>query len=153
MEQRSFGVVPIYRDGKEIKFLLVRHNVGHWSFPKGHPEAGETEVESALRELREETGITAVELVPDWQASESYQFKGRDRGHRPGEASGLEGEIINKTVKYFLGWVGEPSVQILKSELKDYRWVTAQQARKLITFPAARHVLAKVLEYLKQNRA
>jgi bis(5'-nucleosidyl)-tetraphosphatase len=142
MEQTSFGVVPIYRDGDQIKFLLVRHNVGHWSFPKGHPEVGETEIETALRELREETSITAVKLVPDWEASEKYQFKGHERG-----------EIIHKTVKYFLGWVGDPTVKILEEEIQDHRWVTAAEAPDLITFPAARKILEKALAYLEQNQA
>ncbi|MFA5270576.1 MAG: NUDIX domain-containing protein [Patescibacteria group bacterium] len=142
MEQRSFGVVPIYREGNQIKFLLVRHNVGHWSFPKGHPEGDETEIESALRELLEETSISEVKLVPEWSATENYQF----RGH------GTEG-IIHKTVKYFLGWVGDPTVKILEEELRDYRWVTPEEARKLISFPAAQQVLDQALTYLGQNPA
>lgn len=135
-------MVPIYRDSGEIKFLLVRHNVGHWSFPKGHPENGETETESALRELREETGIVEVKLVPDWSAVERYQFK-----------SHQDKATIHKTVKYFLGWVKGPAVKILKDELQDYRWVTAGEASALITFPAARQVLEGALAYIGQNRA
>lgn len=142
MEQRSFGVVPVYRFGDQLKFLVVRHNVGHWSFPKGHPEGNETEIESALRELREETGINQVKLVSNWEASERYQFKGHGSG-----------EIIHKTVKYFLGWVGDPTVTILEEELQDYRWVTPTEAVGLISFPAARGVLKQALAYLEQNPA
>jgi len=142
MEQRSFGVVPVYRDGGELKFLVVRHNVGHWAFPKGHPEAHETERESALRELREETGITKVELAQDWESLERYQFKGSGKGG-----------IIHKTVKYFLGWVGDPAVKILEDELRDYRWANAREASKLITWLAGRKVLAEALVYLKQSSA
>jgi len=142
MEDYSFGVVPIYQDGNQLKFLLVRHNVGHWSFPKGHPEAGETEMESALRELREETSIANVELVLDWSAEEQYQFK-----------SHIDNATIHKTVKYFLGWVGDSTVRILEEEIQDYRWVTQQEALKLITFPAARKILDQAIDYLKKNQA
>ena len=153
MEQRSFGVVPDYRDGSELKFLVVRHNVGHWAFPKGHPEGHETERESALRELRKETGITKVQLAPDWESLERYQFKGSGKGHRLGGHSGPEGEMIHKTVKYFLGWVRNPAVKILEDELQDYRWVNAREATKLITWPAGRKVLAEALVYLEQSSA
>lgn len=141
MEQRSFGVVPIYRENSEIKFLLVRHNVGHWAFPKGHPEGQETEKESALRELREETSIKEVELVPGVEFIERYQFRGKSEG------------LIHKTVKYFLGWVARPDVEILRDELRDYRWVNAVEAKKLITFPAGRKVLRQASNYLKRNPA
>ena len=142
MEQQSFGIVTVYREGKQLKFLLVRHNAGHWSFPKGHPETGETEIESALRELREETGISRVKLVPEWSATERYQFNDRN-SNRP----------ITKQVKYFLGWAYDLTVNILEIELQDYRWVTADEAKRLITFPAARQVLAQALVYLRQNQA
>ena len=142
MEQRSFGVVPVYRDGSGLKFLVVRHNVGHWAFPKGHPEGQETERESALRELREETGITEVKLAPDWESLERYQFKGRGGG-----------KPIHKTVKYFLGWVKDPAVKILEDELQDYRWANAREVAKLITWPAGRKVLAEALVYLKRSSA
>ena len=140
MDQQSFGVVPVMQVNGELKFLVVRHNVGHWSFPKGHPEAGETEVESALRELREETGISEVELAPDWFALERYHFKGHDRGER-----------INKTVKYFLGLVKSPQVTLLEEELQDYRWVNEAEAKRLISFPAGRRVLDQAIARLGQS--
>ncbi|OGB74702.1 hypothetical protein A2810_00310 [candidate division Kazan bacterium RIFCSPHIGHO2_01_FULL_49_10] len=142
MEQHSFGVVPVQWIKGQLKFLLVRHNVGHWSFPKGHPEGNENEVESALRELREETGITNVELAPNWSATEKYQF-----------ISHQDKNTIHKTVKYFLGRVGDSAVKILEEELQDYRWVTPEEANKLITFPAARVVLSQAMAYLEQNPA
>ena len=49
----------IYREHNgETDILLLKHRCGgHWSFPKGHMEAGETEMETALLEIREETGL------------------------------------------------------------------------------------------------
>lgn len=50
--------------------LLLRHASGHWVFPKGHVEAGETEIEAALREVREESGVEAsCESEQCWHTS------------------------------------------------------------------------------------
>lgn len=51
--EKSCGAIVI-EDGK---VLLVKHNAGHWDFPKGHVEEGETEFETAIREVKEETNI------------------------------------------------------------------------------------------------
>ncbi len=60
MREESAGVIPIHKGSEEI--LLVHHIAGHWGFPKGHIEGKETPMQTALRELREETGLTKVEL-------------------------------------------------------------------------------------------
>ena len=52
--EKSCGAV-IFND--EDKVLIVKHNAGHWDFPKGHMEAGETETQTAIREVKEETNI------------------------------------------------------------------------------------------------
>ena len=51
--EKSCGSIVIDND----KVLLVKHNAGHWDFPKGHVEANETEVDTAIREVKEETNI------------------------------------------------------------------------------------------------
>ena len=52
----------IKKDSNEKEFLLLHHTVGHWDFPKGNIEAGEDELETARREIFEETGIQDVEF-------------------------------------------------------------------------------------------
>ena len=59
-EKSCGGLIYREHDG-ETQLLLLKHRCGgHWSFPKGHMEAGETEMETALREIREETGLRGV---------------------------------------------------------------------------------------------
>jgi len=61
----SYGIIPVYHKIAEVGdyyFLLVKNCNNSWSFPKGHAEAGETEEETAQRELFEETGVGAVRL-------------------------------------------------------------------------------------------
>ena len=58
--RKSCGVL-VYRDVDSVReYLLVLQSGGSWSIPKGHMEAGETEKETALRELFEETGLTTA---------------------------------------------------------------------------------------------
>ena len=56
-KEKSCGAVVYRETGEQIEILLIRHkNGGHWAFPKGHVEKKETEEDTALREIREETG-------------------------------------------------------------------------------------------------
>ena len=103
--RKSCGVVPFRVMGGEREFLLLLQSNDCWSFPKGHMDAGETEVETALRELREETGLTAV-LISDARVELSYAVS----------------PVTTKQLALFLGEVcGEPVLQ--ESEIRDYRWV------------------------------
>ncbi|NJO79196.1 MAG: NUDIX domain-containing protein [Cyanobacteria bacterium RM1_2_2] len=63
MQDLSFGIVPLLQQNGEHLFLLVQHQAGHWSFPKGHAEADETPLQAACREFEEETGITDYQLL------------------------------------------------------------------------------------------
>ena len=57
-QEKSCGAVVTRKVGNGIEILLIRHkNGGHWAFPKGHVERDETETETALREIWEETGL------------------------------------------------------------------------------------------------
>ena len=129
----SYGIIPVLRqDGRDL-FLLVRHKAGHWSFPKGHAEPGETEVQTARRELSEETGITACDLVNDAVFAETYPIPKRS---------------IEKTVKYFLGFVKTAAVRIQPEEIIEYAWSTYEDALKHISFPEAQKILRSAHAFL-----
>jgi bis(5'-nucleosidyl)-tetraphosphatase len=62
----SFGVIPLFKTPTgDFLFCVVHHASGHWGFPKGHPNQGESERETALRELNEETGIANCDILSD----------------------------------------------------------------------------------------
>lgn len=106
---KSAGVLPYRITNGQREFLLVLESFSRcWSIPKGHMEAGETEAQAALRELREETGLDA-ELDPSSFASVEYPISS-----------------ARKQVVFFLGRVaGTPNPR--PGEISDFRWVTEDQ--------------------------
>ena len=74
---QAFGLIPVLINNNHYQFLLIQHQGGHWGFPKGHAEAGESPVQSACREFEEETGITQYEVNEGVSLIEQYQFEVR----------------------------------------------------------------------------
>lgn len=109
-------------------FLLIQHRGGHWAFPKGHAEPGESHLETARRELLEETGIAEVDVREDQKFVEHYDTIKR-------------GREIDKTVTYFLGWVKRPEVRIQAEEVRDFAWLELEEASRKITYEETRRVL------------
>ena len=59
--EKSCGAIVYRKHHGNTEILLIKHiNSGHWSFPKGHMEQGESETETALREIKEETGLDVL---------------------------------------------------------------------------------------------
>jgi len=136
---RSCGVIPVRGHGACARFLLVLSRKGHWAFPKGHADPGETDQQAALRELREETGISRVSLLPGRRFQEQYDFA--DKQGRP----------VHKTVVYFLGFVRHVQpIRLQAQEIADFRWCDSQEALELITFPECRGMFRSVLAFLQQ---
>lgn len=80
---KACGVI-VFRDEPDLSFLLMQHT-DRWDLPKGHVDAGESELETALRELEEETGISAsdIELDTEFRHSEFYSVKKKRYGDKP----------------------------------------------------------------------
>jgi 8-oxo-dGTP pyrophosphatase MutT (NUDIX family) len=106
--RKSCGVIPYRSNGSQREYLILLQNNNSWSFPKGHMEAGETETETALRELAEETGLEA-KLIPGASVDYSYNIS----------------PLVCKQVLLFLGEV-DGDVIPQEKEILGYRWVTSQ---------------------------
>jgi len=133
----SCGVIPYRVVDDRREFLLIQHKAGHWAFPKGHPEAGESELETARRELEEETGLVEVEIDAGQPFEEHYEFTKRS------------GKRVSKRVVYFLGRVPAGQMVVLQeSEVSDHAWCDAAQSRERMTFDEGRALLDQVLSYI-----
>lgn len=136
-KDEAFGIVPMLQDAQP-KFLLIQHHAGHWGFPKGHADAGETPLQSAQREFTEETGIANYVLLEGVEFSEQYSF------HR-------DGQRFDKTVVYFLAIVPSPDVSFQAEEIQNYAWLPFEAAIARLTFDGAKRVLAEVNQYLNSK--
>ena len=77
MKEKSCGAIVYKKENDEFKFLLVHQNNGNYSFPKGHMEENETELETALREIKEETNLD-VEIDTDFRHQVTYLVESRN---------------------------------------------------------------------------
>ncbi|GAM17918.1 hypothetical protein SAMD00019534_010930 [Acytostelium subglobosum LB1] len=140
-----YGVIPLRRKNgdqeqqQEWEILVIQHLKGeHWAFPKGHPEPNETALESAKRELHEETGLVIDTLLVEQPLTEHYNFENK------------RGDTINKSVHYFLAQVSGTLV-LQAEEVKDSRWVPINDAHTLLTFDAAKNLLKSAIDALHQH--
>lgn len=148
--EKSCGVIPFRRVDGRVEFLLVhsamvRNPDAAWEFPKGSLEAGETEVEAALRELREESCIVEVTLLPDFRDEVHYTYR---RGGRP----------IEKTIVFFVGEVTDWSVVPAKAPTREHgphpldgiwhSWGTERATRDRLFHPGMRELLTRASYFL-----
>jgi bis(5'-nucleosidyl)-tetraphosphatase len=141
----SAGVI-VFRDNPGRSYLLMRSAVTRrpvWEFPKGALEDGESELEAAERELREETGLAAGDytLLDGFREEERYYFT---RG------SGEDLCLIRKRVDYFLAEWRQGDIQVSR-EASRYEWVTADVAMRMLRFPEKRRVLTRAEAWLTQR--
>ena len=126
----------IYRKaGGKILFLILKHTNGnHWSLAKGHTEPRESELQTAIREISEETGL-AVKFKTGFREVIRYSPS-------PG---------IEKTVVFFLAKARAKKVRLQKSEISNGIWVELDDAAKLISHKDTTEVLRRALTYLLQE--
>lgn len=117
---RAAGVLLLTK-ATPRQFLLMKH-ADRWDVPKGHADAGETDRQTALRELAEETGLREqqVELDDGFRFRIAYPVRYPDR----------PGQVYEKQVTFFLGWVERP-MQIHCTEHLDYCWFDWQPPHRI----------------------
>ena len=136
--EKSCGIVLFNSD----EFLLIQHPAksngdrGHWDFPKGHVEGSETELETAKRELIEETGIVNFRLFDGFRHRIEYYFQ---KGN----------EMVPKEVIFFLAESNTKEV-VLSSEHQNFVWLSRDLAYNKLTYTKAKEVLAAVKIFLEK---
>lgn len=124
----------IYRNFKgKTEFLTVKSKAhGHWGFPKGHVEKGESEEDTAKREVLEEVGLK-ITLIDGFRAKTEYFIS----------------ENIKKEVVFFLSEVSDQQVKIQLEEIMEYRWADFEETTKLLTYNTDKNVLEEACSFLK----
>jgi 8-oxo-dGTP pyrophosphatase MutT (NUDIX family) len=123
-----------------LLFLLLKsRRWGHWDFPKGHADAGETEMQTAIRETEEETGLKGLKFLPGFREALHYQV----------DITGDRTEKGTKESVYFLAESAGGSVTI-SNEHTDYKWLPFKQAASLIKYDNSRAMLAHAHEFLSK---
>lgn len=136
-KEKSCGAVVYKKENDEVKILLIKHqNGGHWAFPKGHVEKNETEEETAIREISEETSLS-VRLDSGFRETVTYSPK----------------PDIKKDVIYFAAEFEAGSVQRQEDEVIDIKWVKLSEADTLITYENDKGILWKFSEYLSNSKS
>ncbi len=133
MYEKSCGAV-VYRntprDGTKI-LLVKNHNGKCWTFPKGHIEKNESEKQTALREIKEETGLNVI-IEPNFRQTSIYRPFGK----------------IKKQVVFFLARATDATVSVQPSEIDYYLWVSIEDAMKLCSHENDTKILREVRKRL-----
>ena len=132
-EEVSAGII-LFNENESRKFLLLNYPSKHWDFVKGKMENGETTHETALRETKEETGISDVEFLDGFEEEIEYYFR-------------AENQDIHKKVIFFLGKTKTLDI-ILSHEHLDFIWLDYDNALNKITYDNAKNLLKKSKEFL-----
>ena len=133
--ETSAGIVLFRNISNENEFLLLNYPQGHWDFIKGKMEKNETPRETALRETKEETGISDIEFIDGFEESVEYNFR-------------FNNENIHKKVIFLLAKTETLETVILSHEHNDYLWLAYNDALKKTTYGNAKNVLSKANELL-----
>ncbi len=127
IKEKSCGCI-VFNEIDQV--LLIKMQLGHWSFPKGHVESGETEEETALREVKEETNIEC-KIIKGFREISNYS-------PYPG---------VTKDVVFFIAKSEKDTITIQESEIAESSFYDIQKAKKLITFDNDLQIFYKALKH------
>lgn len=136
IKEQSAGTVLFIEEYNEKLFLLLHYPTGHWDFVKGKIEKNESLEQAAIRETKEETGITDIEFIKGFKEKIEYSFK-------------FNGDIVQKEVIFFLAKTNTKQVKISDEHL-DYVWLDFNNALNKITYENAKNILKKSKNYLEK---
>ncbi|MEM3585530.1 MAG: bis(5'-nucleosyl)-tetraphosphatase [Candidatus Woesearchaeota archaeon] len=133
--EKSCGAVVFYREGNSRLYLILKHRKGHFDFPKGHVEAGESEEQTALREILEETGLR-VTLLNGFRKTISYKYIKNNQASQ-------------KEVVFFLAEAHSKDVKI-SEEHEQFLWLDFSHARRIMTYKNSVEVLEAAEYFLNK---
>lgn len=131
----SCGAIVFTMHSGQLLYVIVQEQGGAYSFPKGHMEGSETELETARREVFEETGLKP-EFLNGFLRQDEY-----DLAEKPG---------TRKRVTYFLAEFGNESLIPREGEIKRIQLLTYEQAKDLFSHENTRRIFAEAHAFLSR---
>jgi bis(5'-nucleosidyl)-tetraphosphatase len=134
LEEKSCGAVIFLKQNNQTKYLLLNYSTNHWDYVKGGVEPNETEKETVIRELREETGITDAKFIDGFRELIDYHYR-------------RQGLNVHKIVILYLMEAFSEDVK-LSFEHKAYIWLDYEQAMKKLSFSNEKEILSRANAFL-----
>jgi len=135
-EEVSAGVI-LFNDLNKREFLLLNYPSKHWDFVKGKMEKDETPHETAIRDTKEETGISDIEFIDGFEEEIEYYFY-------------AENQEIHKKVIFFLGKTNTKKITLSHEHL-DFIWLEFDNALNKTTYENAKNLLKKSKVFLDKR--
>lgn len=132
-KEKSCGFIIFTNVEGVINFLIIQQLEGFHSFPKGHMEGNETELETAFREVKEEVNIIPT-LIEGFRESESHLIPSRNN--------------VLKECVYFLGYYENQEIIYQESELKGAYLLTYEEAISVFEYENTKELLFKANQFL-----
>ena len=135
--EQCYGFILVLEQDHN-KFLILEQQgaKGDWTFPKGHHEKGESALETALRETKEESGIDNIRVLNKDLIHEEYEIT-------------INGEKRLKSNDYFIGSVKDKMVVIQTEEIQSYKWVSFEEALASFKYETRKKTLKEAKKYLE----
>lgn len=136
----SAGIIVFRRTREGPKFLLLYHGGSYWNFPKGKIESEERSLAAALRETKEETGLSSnsLNIIRNFKAHERFYFK---RGNQP----------TFKIVIIFLAVTESVNVRVSR-EHQGYGWFLFKDANRILgRYKDSQKVLKEAYDFLRKR--
>ncbi|CAG9795569.1 unnamed protein product [Diatraea saccharalis] len=131
---RAAGLIIFRKINQVVQYLMLQTSYGehHWTPPKGHVDPGESDFVTALRETREEAGLSESDLQIYKEISKSLEYKVKDKP---------------KVVVYWLARLKDPQTEVkLSDEHQDFKWLALEQAQEISGYNDMNQLLAEFHE-------
>ena len=145
--EKSAGALIFRMENGQPLFLLLHYQSGHWEFAKGHIEEGETDEQTVHREVKEETGITDLTIIPGFKEYIKYFFR---NNYALKKEDKLKAPWIFKLVVFYLAQTNAQQI-ILSDEHIGFAWMPYDEAMRKLTFKNAKNLLKKANDLIDLN--
>lgn len=155
--EKSAGAI-IYRIENGVPHYLLLHypsknrKGGHWEFPKGHVEPGETEEQTVVREISEETGLNDIKIILGFKKYIKYFFRQYEEKTPKDQIKYGKTPWVFKLVVFFVAQTQTKEIK-LSPEHIGFAWLPIEEAIKKTTFKNSKNLLREANDFVSKNKS